>query len=317
MDILNFAKDILRLEASELERHANSLDSRFNKALELIKNAKGKLIVTGVGKSGHIGAKIAATAASTGTPAFFLHPTEAMHGDLGMIADDDIILAISYSGESGELLAILPHIKARGVKVIAMSKENSSLARLGDVNLSLDIEREACPFNAAPSVSTTLTLALGDALALSLMKLKNFAITDFAAFHPGGALGKRLFLKVHDVMRKENLPIVNENASLKEAISAMSTGKLGSAIILNASGELAGIISDGDLRRALENPSFDLSAKALNFATKSPKTLNDENTLAYDALKILQKNKIQILIITKENKPIGVLHIHDLTALGL
>ena len=314
MDILNFAKDILRLEASELERHANSLDSRFCKALELIKNAKGKLIVTGVGKSGHIGAKIAATAASTGTPAFFLHPTEAMHGDLGMIADGDIILAISYSGE---LLAILPHIKARGVKVIAMSKENSSLARLSDVNLSLDIEREACPFNAAPSVSTTLTLALGDALALSLMKLKNFAITDFAAFHPGGALGKRLFLKVHDVMRKENLPIVNENASLKEAISAMSTGKLGSAIILNASGELAGIISDGDLRRALENPSFDLSAKALNFATKSPKTLSDENTLAYDALKILQENKIQILIITKENKPIGVLHIHDLTALGL
>lgn len=317
MDILNFAKDILRLEASELERHANSLDSRFNKALELIKNAKGKLIVTGVGKSGHIGAKIAATAASTGTPAFFLHPTEAMHGDLGMIADDDIILAISYSGESGELLAILPHIKARGVKVIAMSKENSSLARLSDVNLSLDIEREACPFNAAPSVSTTLTLALGDALALSLMKLKNFAITDFAAFHPGGALGKRLFLKVRDVMRKENLPIVNENASLKEAISAMSTGKLGSAIILNATKELAGIISDGDLRRALENPSFDLSAKALNFATKSPKTLSDENILAYDALKILQKNKIQILIITKENKPIGVLHIHDLTALGL
>ena len=240
-----------------------------------------------------------------------------MHGDLGMIADDDIILAISYSGESGELLAILPHIKARGVKVIAMSKENSSLARLSDVNLSLDIEREACPFNAAPSVSTTLTLALGDALALSLMKLKNFAITDFAAFHPGGALGKRLFLKVYDVMRKENLPIVNENASLKEAISAMSTGKLGSAIILNASGELAGIISDVDLRRALENPSFDLSARALNFATKSPKTLSDENTLAYDALKILQENKIQILIITKENKPIGVLHIHDLTALGL
>lgn len=317
MDILNFAKDILRLEASELERHANSLDSRFCKALELIKNAKGKLIVTGVGKSGHIGAKIAATAASTGTPAFFLHPTEAMHGDLGMIADGDIILAISYSGESGELLAILPHIKARGVKVIAMSKENSSLARLSDVNLSLDIEREACPFNAAPSVSTTLTLALGDALALSLMKLKNFAITDFAAFHPGGALGKRLFLKVYDVMRKENLPTINENASLKEAISAMSTGKLGSAIILNASKELAGIISDGDLRRALENPSFDLSAKALNFATKSPKTLSDENTLAYDALKILQENKIQILIITKENKPIGVLHIHDLTALGL
>ena len=240
-------------------------------------------------------------------------PTPESEDETSVLTD----IHVRVTQESGELLAILPHIKARGVKVIAMSKENSSLARLSDVNLSLDIEREACPFNAAPSVSTTLTLALGDALALSLMKLKNFAITDFAAFHPGGALGKRLFLKVYDVMRKENLPTINENASLKEAISAMSTGKLGSAIILNANKELAGIISDGDLRRALENPSFDLSAKALNFATKSPKTLSDENTLAYDALKILQENKIQILIITKENKPIGVLHIHDLTALGL
>lgn len=317
MDILDFAKDILRLEASELNRHADLLGADFTKALELIANAKGKLIVTGVGKSGHIGAKIAATAASTGTPAFFLHPTEAMHGDLGMIGSEDIILAISYSGESGELLAILPHIKARGVKVVAMSKENSSLARLSDANLSLDIKREACPFNAAPSVSTTLTLALGDALALSLMKLKNFAITDFAAFHPGGALGKRLFLKVRDVMRKENLPIVNQDASLKEAISAMSGGKLGSALIVGSSGELAGLISDGDLRRALENPSFDLGSKALEFATKSPKTLSDEQILAYDALKMLQENKIQILIITKQNKPVGVLHIHDLTALGL
>lgn len=317
MDILDFAKDILRLEASELNRHADSLGFQFSKALELIKNAKGKLIVTGVGKSGHIGAKIAATAASTGTPAFFLHPTEAMHGDLGMIGSDDIVLAISYSGESGELLSIMPHIKARGVKIVAMSKENSSLSRLSDANLSLDIEREACPFNAAPSVSTTLTLALGDALALCLMKLKNFAITDFAAFHPGGALGKRLFLKVGDVMRKENLPIVDENATLKEAISAMSSGKLGNAIITDARGQLVGLISDGDLRRALENPRFDINAKALEFATKSPKALSDESLLAYDALKMLQENKIQILIITKANKPIGVLHIHDLTALGL
>lgn len=317
MDILKSAKEIIRLEADELNRHANALGAEFEKACDIITNCSGKLIVTGVGKSGHIGAKIAATCASTGTPSFFLHPTEALHGDLGMISANDCILAISYSGQSAELLAILPHIKARNIKIISMSKNSSALTNLSDVNLSLDILREACPFNAAPSVSTTLTLALGDALALTLMKIKGFEIKDFAAFHPGGALGKRLFLKVRDVMRTTNLPLVDENASLKEAISAMSEGKIGNALIVDKSKVLKGILSDGDLRRALESDNFSLNAKALDFACKTPKVLENDELLAYDALKMLENHKIQLAVITENSVPKGVLHIHDLTALGL
>lgn len=317
MDIAKIASEVLNLEANELKRQATMIGSEFEKAVNLIYNCKGKLIVTGVGKSGHIGAKIAATLASTGTPSFFIHPTEAMHGDLGMIGIDDAVLAISYSGESIELLSILPHIKERGIRLIGISKSGSSLANLSDVNLNTDIEREACPIGAAPTVSTTLTLALGDALAVCLMKLRDFKSEDFAAFHPGGSLGKRLYLKVKDTMRTANLPIASDNISLKSAITAMSEGRLGSVILVNNDGKLSGILSDGDLRRALENDSFDINARALEFATKNPKTLDNPNMLAYDALRLIQEYKIQILIIEKEQKPIGLLHIHDLTSLGL
>lgn len=317
MDIAKIASEVLNLEANELKRQATMIGSEFEKAVNLIYNCKGKLIVTGVGKSGHIGAKIAATLASTGTPSFFIHPTEAMHGDLGMIGIDDAVLAISYSGESIELLSILPHIKERGIRLIGISKSGSSLANLSDVNLNTDIEREACPIGAAPTVSTTLTLALGDALAVCLMKLRDFKSEDFAAFHPGGSLGKRLYLKVKDTMRTANLPIASDNISLKSAITAMSEGRLGSVILVDDSGNLSGILSDGDLRRALENDSFDINARALEFATKNPKTLDNPNMLAYDALRLIQEYKIQILIIVKDKKPIGLLHIHDLTSLGL
>lgn len=317
MDILSIAKEVLSLEADELKAHANTLGAEFSKACELIAKTKGKLIVLGVGKSGHIGAKIAATLASTGTPSFFIHPTEAMHGDLGMIGSNDVVLAISYSGASSELLAIMPHIKAKGVKIITMSKNHSLLADFGEANLSLDIKREACPFNAAPTVSTTLTLALGDALAMALMRLKGFEVRDFAASHPGGALGKRLFLKVRDVMKKQDLPLVSQKATLKEAISIMSKAKLGSALIVNDSKELVALLSDGDLRRALENPDFDLDKPAINFANKNPKVLESDELLAIDALKMLETHKIQLAVITKDKKPSGVLHIHDLTALGL
>ncbi|CUU79444.1 KpsF/GutQ [Campylobacter hyointestinalis subsp. hyointestinalis] len=317
MDILSTAKEVLNLEADELKRHADMLDSKFEKALNLAYECKGKLVITGVGKSGHIGAKIAATLASTGTPSFFLHPTEAMHGDLGMISIGDTVLAISFSGESNELIAILPHIKKRGIKIIGMAKSGSSLEMLSDEFLSLDIVREACPLGAAPTVSTTLTLALGDALAVCLMKLRDFKKEDFAMFHPGGSLGKRLYLKVKDVMRKENLPIVSDDVSLKFAIDSMTHGKLGSVLLINSKGELVAILSDGDLRRALSSDKFDINDKAIKFATKNPKVLEDENTLAYDALKLIEEYKIQILIITKDKKPIGALHIHDLTSLGL
>ncbi|QKF70326.1 KpsF/GutQ family sugar-phosphate isomerase [Campylobacter hyointestinalis] len=317
MEIIDIAREVLNLEAKELERQANLIGSEFEKAVNLIQNCSGKLIVTGVGKSGHIGAKIAATLASTGTPSFFIHPTEALHGDLGMISIGDIVLAISFSGESNELIAILPHIKKRGIKIIGMSKSGSSLANLSNANLNLDIIREACPFDAAPTVSTTLTLAFGDALAVCLMRLRNFQKEDFAMFHPGGSLGKRLYLKVSDTMRKENLPIVSDEVSLKYAIDSMTHGKLGSVLLTNSKGELVAILSDGDLRRALSSENFDINDKAIKFATKNPKVLEDENTLAYDALKLIEEYKIQILIITKDKKPIGALHIHDLTSLGL
>ena len=317
MKIVDIAREVLSLEAKELERQANLIGSEFEKAVNLIQNCSGKLIVTGVGKSGHIGAKIAATLASTGTPSFFIHPTEALHGDLGMIGDKDAVLAISYSGESSELLAILPHIKRRNITIIGMSKSGSSLANLSNADLSLDIIREACPFDAVPTVSTTLTLAFGDALAVCLMRLRNFQKEDFAMFHPGGSLGKRLYLKVSEAMRKTNLPIVSDEVSLKYAIDSMTHGKLGSVLLTNSKGELVAILSDGDLRRALSSENFDINDKAIKFATKNPKVLEDENTLAYDALKLIEEYKIQILIITKEKKPIGALHIHDLTSLGL
>lgn len=316
MQILDYGREVLNLEGEELINQASKLDDNFSKAVLMIKECKGKLIISGVGKSGHIAAKMAATFASTGTPSFFLHPTEAMHGDLGMIGADDLILAISFSGESSELLAILPHIKKRGIKVISMAKKRSSLDFISDCNLDLTIKKEACPLGAAPTVSTTLTLALGDALAVSLMRIRDFKEADFARFHPGGSLGKKLFLKVSDVMRK-NFPVVNENADLKTAIEEISSGSLGNVIIEDENGNLKAVLSDGDLRRALENPNFSLDEKALNYACKSPKFIKDENMLAYEALKIIHEYKIQILVVCKDTKPLGVLHIHDLTALGL
>lgn len=317
-ELIKIAREVLELEANELLRNANLLDSSIEKAVNLIYETKGKVVVTGVGKSGHIGAKIAATLASTGTSSFFLHPTEAMHGDLGMIGTGDIVLAISFSGESDELTKILPHVKRFGVNVIGMTKnENSSLGRFSDVVLKLDIQKEACPLNAAPTSSTTLTLALGDALAVCLMKKRNFKAEDFANFHPGGSLGKRLFVKVKDVMQSENLPIVRWNASLKYAIDAMTHGKLGTVLIVDKDGVLDAILSDGDLRRALTRGDFDIDDSAMKYATCRPKMLDDKNMLAIDALALIEQYKIQSLVVVERGVPIGILHIHDLVSLGL
>ena len=317
-EILKNAKDVLKLEADELIRHIDLIGNEIEKAVKLILECKGKLVVTGVGKSGHIGAKIAATMASTGTPSFFVHPTEALHGDLGMISKNDLVLAISYSGESEELIRILPHLKRFGVKIIAMAKSpNSSLAKMADVFISLDIVREACPLGAAPTVSTTLTLALGDALAVCLMHERNFKKEDFANFHPGGSLGKRLFLKVSDVMRTDDLPIVSDNVSLKIAINTMTHGKLGNVLLVDKNGELVAILSDGDLRRALMDKNFDINNKAVNFASKNPKVIDNPEMLASRALEIVENYKIQMLIVVRNNKPIGTLHIHDLMKIGI
>ena len=317
-DTIKIAANVLKTEANELTRNAEILDDEFENAVEILYQTKGKVVVTGVGKSGHVGAKIAATLASTGTPSFFMHPTEAMHGDLGMIGKDDTLLAISFSGESEELTKILPHVQRFGVPIVAMARDKfSTLGKFSDAFVKLDVSKEACPLDAAPTSSTTLTLALGDALAVCLMEKRGFKKEDFANFHPGGSLGKRLFLKVKDVMRSENLPIVRWNASLKQAIDTMTHGKLGTVLIVDKDGVLDAILSDGDLRRALMREDFDLNDAAIKYATLKPKELNDKEMLAIDALALIERHKIQLLAIVENGVPVGVLHIHDLANLGL
>jgi len=317
-DTIKIAASVLKTEANELTRNAEILDGEFEKAVEVLYKTKGKVVVTGVGKSGHVGAKIAATLASTGTPSFFMHPTEAMHGDLGMIGKDDTLLAISFSGESEELTKILPYVQRFGVPIVAMARDKfSTLGKFSDAFVKLDISKEACPLDAAPTSSTTLTLALGDALAVCLMEKRGFKKEDFANFHPGGSLGKRLFLKVKDVMRSENLPIVRWNASLKQAIDTMTHGKLGTVLIVDKDGVLDAILSDGDLRRALMREDFDLNDVAIKYATLKPKELNDKEMLAIDALALIEQYKIQLLAVVENGVPVGILHIHDLANLGL
>ncbi len=319
MDYIQIAKNVLLTEAKELERCANNLNNQnIKKAIDIIFNLKGKLIVTGVGKSGLVGTKIAATLASTGTSSFFIHPTEAMHGDLGMIGKGDGVLAISYSGESEELIAMLPHIKRFDIPLIAMTKnKKSTLGKYANALLNIQITKEACPLGIAPTSSTTLTMALGDALAICLMKKRKFQKEDFASFHPGGSLGKQLFIKVQDIMRTSNLPIITSEKTLSEAIISMSQGKIGNVLITDNNNKLIGILSDGDLRRALMDKNFSLQNLAISYASKNPKTIDNENMLASDALKIIEKYKIQLLIITKNQKVKGVLHIHDLIEAGI
>jgi arabinose-5-phosphate isomerase len=313
------AKETLKIEGTTLIEAAGLLDLEIETAVEIILTCKGKLIVTGVGKSGLIGAKIAATLASTGTPSFFLHPTEALHGDLGMIGRDDVVLAISYSGESEELSKILPHIKRFDIPLIGMTRtKNSTLGQFSDVIVPLHVKREACPLDVAPTSSTTLTLALGDALAICLMKARNFAKEDFASYHPGGTLGRQLFVKVKDLMRTQNLPIVSQTTSLKEAIVTISEGRLGTVLIVDEDEKLVALVSDGDIRRALIHKDFSLDHSVMKYATHHPKTLDDATLLASDALVMIENYKIQLLIITdKDNKIQGVLHLHDLVEAGI
>lgn len=318
-DFNAIAREVLELEAKELQSAARKIGDEMRQATELVASIKGKLVVTGVGKSGLIGAKIAATLASTGTSSFFLHPTEAMHGDLGMIGKEDAVLAISYSGESEELIKILPHIKRFDIPLIGMAKsKESSLGHYSDVFLPLHVEKEACPLDAAPTCSTTLTLALGDALAVCLMKKKEFKKEDFASFHPGGSLGKRLFIKVKDLMRTKELPIVQEETKLKEAIVVMSEGRVGNVLIVNKENVLLAVLSDGDLRRALMREDFSMDAQAYEYATKNPRTLDDDSLLASDALALIETYKIQLLAITDKKGVLkGVLHIHNVVEAGI
>ncbi|WP_373002814.1 SIS domain-containing protein [Sulfurimonas sp.] len=319
MNYKEIAQETLNIEAQTLLLASQNMGDVFDKAVEMILACKGKLIVTGVGKSGLIGAKMAATFASTGTPSFFLHPTEALHGDLGMISENDVVIAISYSGESEELSSILPHIKRFKTPLIGMTRnQNSTLGKYSDVVIDVIVEKEACPLDIAPTSSTTLTLALGDALAVCLMKARDFKKSDFASFHPGGALGKMLFVKVSDLMKKDNLPIVSKDTKVKDAIVKISEGRLGTVLVADEDNCLIALVSDGDIRRALLQDDFSLEDNVLKYATQNPRTLDDENILASEALVIIEEMKIQLLVVTDKNKKIkGVLHIHTLIEKGI
>ena len=319
MDLIKIAQETFHIEADALHKAAARLDHNFLAAIDLIFQTKGKVIITGVGKSGLVGAKMAATFASTGTSSFFLHPTEALHGDLGMIGKEDTLLAISSSGESEELTKILPHIKRFEIPLIGLtSNANSSLGKYADVFLDISVEKEACPLGIAPTTSTTLTMALGDALAVALMEKRGFKEEDFASFHPGGSLGKKLFVKIKDLMKTENLPIINTKATLKEAVVAMSEGKLGTVLIVDEHEHFVALLSDGDLRRALMQSDFSLEHLALDYASQSPKVYHNTELLASEALEIIENDRIQLLpLVSKEGLILGVLHIHDLINAGI
>ncbi len=319
MNYKEIVQETLNIEAQTLLKAATLVDDVFERVVDMILKCKGKLIITGVGKSGLIGAKMAATFASTGTPSFFLHPTEALHGDLGMIDKNDVVIGISYSGESEELNSILPHIKRFGVPVIGMTKKrDSTLGRASNMIIEVYVEKEACPIDTAPTSSTTLTLALGDALAVCLMRAKDFQKSDFASFHPGGTLGKKLFVKVSNLMQEKNLPIISKDAKIKDAIISISEGCLGTTLVTDENGKLLALLSDGDIRRALLSKNFSLEDEALKYATLNPMTLDNADILASDALVFIEEKKIQLLVVTDKNKNIqGVLHIHMLIEKGI
>ena len=275
-EIINRAVECLQCEAAAIQALIPRLDENFLRAVQLIRECKGKIVVTGVGKSGHIGSKIAATLASTGTPAFFLNPLDAYHGDLGMLGPDDLVLAISYSGATEELLRFLPLIQAKRITIIGMSSNPSSLlAKYSDVHLNIAVEREADPLNLVPTSSTTVTLALGDALACALIEAAHFQPSDFAMLHPGGDLGRKLLAKVEDVMVKENLPFLTPQMPMSEAIEIVTNGKLGVGIVVDENHRLLGIITDGDIRRAMQRlGQLFFAAPVSDIMSRNPKTIN-------------------------------------------
>jgi arabinose-5-phosphate isomerase len=319
--IVERAKQVLRIEAEAVQRLAERIDDAFVRAEELILACQGKVVVPGVGKSGLIGQKIAATMASTGTPAFFLHPTEGSHGDLGMLEKRDIVVAISNSGETDELSQILPLIKRHGNKLIVLTGGlTSTLAQAGDVVLDVSVQEEACPLGLAPTASTTAALAMGDALAVALLEQRGFKKEDFAILHPAGKLGKRLLLKVRDLMHTgEEFPKVSEDASMKEALMEITSKRLGVTAVVNAHEELVGVITDGDLRRALERFPDLLHRRAAEAMTRDPKWI-EADALAVKAVQQMEEHAITALIVLDkagEKIPRGVIHLHDLLKAGV
>lgn len=318
-DFIETAKRTIELELQAINSLQQHIDENFVTACKLMLNAQGRIVVLGIGKSGHIGRKIAATLASTGTPAFFVHPAEASHGDMGMITKQDIVLAISNSGSTAEIITLLPLIKRLGITLITMTGNTGSpLAQAADVNLDVSVTQEACPLNLAPTSSTTATLVLGDALAIALLEARGFTAEDFAFSHPGGALGRRLLLKVSDIMHTgKALPKVSLSTPLKEALLEMSRAGLGIALVVDAQDKLLGVFTDGDLRRTLDRDADIRDLTIEQVMTAKSKTARPE-MLAAEALKIMDDHKISVLpIVNEQQNPIGVLHIHDLTRAGV
>jgi arabinose-5-phosphate isomerase len=311
---LESARRVLAIEAAAVAGLSARLDERFAQAVQRILACQGRVVVSGMGKSGHIGTKIASTLASTGTPAFFVHPAEASHGDLGMITAQDIMIALSNSGESVELLAIVPLVKRRGAGLIAVTgNPRSTLAREADVHLDAAVTEEACPLGLAPTASTTAMLALGDALAVALLEARGFGAEDFARSHPGGALGRRLLTHVGDIMRSgEAVPAVGSNAALSQAVLEISRKGMGMTAVLDDHGRVEGIFTDGDLRRTLERP-FDLRTTLVRVVmTADPHTIRAER-LAAEAVKLMEDHRIsQILVVDEDRRLIGALNMHDL-----
>ncbi len=316
---LALASETLQIESDAIlalkDRLGTSADSEFALALQILLQCKGRVVVSGMGKSGHIARKIAATLASTGTPAMFVHPAEAAHGDLGMVTESDVLIAISNSGESEELLAIIPVIKRLGAALISMTgKPNSSLASLAHVHLNIAVAKEACPLNLAPTASTTATLALGDALAVALLDLRGFREEDFARSHPGGALGRRLLTHVRDIMRTgEDIPAVHPDVLLPAALLEVTRKGLAMTAIVDASNHVVGIFTDGDLRRLIEEGKDFSRAQIKEVMHTNPRVLGPEQ-LAVDAVELMEKYRInQVLVVEKDGSLVGALHIHDLT----
>ncbi|MFV3386309.1 MULTISPECIES: KpsF/GutQ family sugar-phosphate isomerase [Pseudomonas] len=318
-DLIDSAQRTIRLEIEAVQELLPRINADFIKACELILSCKGRVVVVGMGKSGHIGNKIAATLASTGTTSFFVHPAEASHGDMGMITKDDIVLALSNSGSTAEIVTLLPLIKRLGIRLISMTgNPESPLAKAAEVNLDARVSQEACPLNLAPTSSTTASLVLGDALAIALLEARGFTAEDFAFSHPGGALGRRLLLKVENVMHSgESLPQVTRGTSLRDALLEMTQKGLGMTTVLEADGHLAGIFTDGDLRRALDKGIDVRDARIDDVMTPHGKTIRAE-MLAAEALKIMEDNKISALVVVdSDDRPIGAFNLGDLLRAGV
>jgi len=318
--ILQCARDVLDIEAKGILSLSDRLDENFVRAVDILSGCKGKVVVTGLGKSGLIGRKIAATFSSTGTPSLFLHATEGIHGDLGMIMKEDVVLAVSNSGETDELLMLLPIIKRLGPKIIVMTgNPDSRLSRTGDVILNAAIKEEACPMGLSPTASTTAALAMGDALAVVLLEKKGFKQEDFALRHPGGTLGRKLLLRVEELMHSNTaLPVVHEDTPMKETLLEITSKRLGVTGVVDGRGELVGVITDGDLRRGLEGKGDIFLFKAKELMSRNPKTITAEE-LATQAVSIMEQHSITSLFILENGgrKPKGVVHLHDLLKAGI